>query len=133
MFFSNPACRACFFTICQMRTVVNLVPRSERKISLPLRRLTSFGRSVERYAASASHALRPTGTRRVLFPLPAKNRKKIFNATTINLIDEAESPERFRSARYSLMSGRDTARGLSIFFFARHHCANSLNDLWVES
>src|SRR5438876_776983 len=37
-------------------------------------------------------------------PLPAKNRKKIFSATTISLTDEAESPERLRSARYSIMS-----------------------------
>ena len=36
------------FTICQMRAVVSFVPRAERKISLPVRRFTSFGRSVER-------------------------------------------------------------------------------------
>ena len=42
----QPECRASAFTICQMRTVVSFVPRLDRKISLPLRRFTSFGRSV---------------------------------------------------------------------------------------
>src|SRR5205807_1939524 len=119
--------------ICQIRAVVSFVPRSERKISLPLRVFTRFGRSPERYAARASHAFRPTGTRRVLFPLPARKRKKIFSATTISLMEDAESPARLRSARYSLMTGRVTPRGRLIFFLAAHHCANSLNDLCVES
>ena len=35
-------------TICQIRAVVNFVPRSDKKISLPLRRLISFGRSVDK-------------------------------------------------------------------------------------
>ena len=43
---ARSAARAAF-TICQRRTVVSFVPRRERKISLPLRRFTSFGRSVE--------------------------------------------------------------------------------------
>jgi len=59
--------------------------------------------------------------------------KKIFNATTMSLIEEAESPARLRSARYSLIAGKVTERGSSILFLAAHHRANSLSDLWVES
>src|SRR5207237_415242 len=69
-----PECFARAFTICQIRVVVSFVPRLERKISLLVRRFTSFGRSVDTYAASASHALVPTGTSRILFPLPVTRR-----------------------------------------------------------
>ena len=37
--------------------------------------------------------------------LAARNRKKILSATTTSLIEEAESPARLRSARYSLIIG----------------------------
>src|ERR1039457_5740587 len=76
---------------------------------------------------SASLGLRATA------PLLARKRKKIFSATTINLIDEAESPERFRSARYSLMSGRETWEQLSILCFLAHQSANSESERWVDS
>src|SRR6266550_9090417 len=80
MFVSRPDWRACFFTICQIRAVVGFVPRSDKKISLLLRRFTNLGRSVDKYDARASHAFRPTGTILVLLPLPVT--RKIPSSVT---------------------------------------------------
>ena len=70
---------------------------------------------------------------RWIAPFVLRKRKKIFKATTISLIDGAESPPFFRVERYSLINGCVTSPGAVISLVLEDQAANSVSERRVES
>ena len=106
MFVSSPDRLRVLSRSARCVIVVSFVPRAERKISLPVRRSrVSVARSKDKLRSP--HTLFPTGTRRVLLPLPVTRRMRSSHRD----FPDAHSPVRKCAgrSRKAIRSWRDPA------------------------